>query len=68
MGAPAVSLPNSVWPGQSSERKTVSVLLFLALILLLFGIVGGLAITKFLFFVLIVAALLGAIGFFSRTA
>jgi hypothetical protein len=46
----------------------MSVLLFLALILLLFGIVGGLAITKFLFFVLIVALLLGAIGFFSRTA
>jgi hypothetical protein len=30
--------------------------------------VGGIAITKFLFFVLIVAALLALIGFFTRTA
>ncbi|HEY7692925.1 MAG TPA: hypothetical protein VH816_11350 [Gaiellaceae bacterium] len=37
-------------------------------LLLLFAIVGGIAITKFLFFVLIVAALLALIGFFARTA
>ena len=35
-------------------------------LLLLFAIVGGVAITKFLFFVLIVAALLALIGFFAR--
>jgi hypothetical protein len=37
-------------------------------LLLLFAIIGGIAITKFLFFVLIVAALLALIGFFARTA
>ena len=40
---------------------------FVAL-LLLFAIVGGVAITKFLFFLLIVAGILALIGFFSRTA
>ena len=40
----------------------------LVALLLLFGIIGGVAITKFLFFVLIAAALLALIGFFSRTA
>jgi hypothetical protein len=40
----------------------------LVALLLLFAIVGGIAITKFLFFVLIVAALLALIGFFARTA
>ena len=38
----------------------------LVALLLLFAIVGGIAITKFLFFVLIVAALLALIGFFAR--
>jgi hypothetical protein len=46
----------------------VGILLLIALLLLVFGIVGGLAITKFLFLVLIIAALLAAIGFFTRTA
>lgn len=40
----------------------------LVALLLLFAIVGGIAITKFLFFVLIVAGLLALIGFFARTA
>jgi hypothetical protein len=40
----------------------------LVALLLLFAIVGGIAITKFLFFVLIVAAFLALIGFFTRTA
>jgi hypothetical protein len=40
----------------------------LVALLLLFAIVGGVAISKFLFFVLIVAALLALIGFFTRTA
>ena len=38
----------------------------LVALLLLFAIVGGVAITKFLFFVLIVAGLLALIGFFAR--
>jgi hypothetical protein len=40
----------------------------LVALLLLFAIVGGIAISKFLFFVLIVAGLLALIGFFTRTA
>jgi multisubunit Na+/H+ antiporter MnhF subunit len=46
----------------------VSVLLAIALLLLLFGVIGGVAISKFLFLVLIVAVLLALFGFFSRTA
>jgi hypothetical protein len=37
-------------------------------LLLLFAIVGGVAISKFLFFVLIVAGILALFGLFSRTA
>jgi hypothetical protein len=40
----------------------------LAALLLLFAIVGGVAISKFLFFVLIVAGILALIGLFNRTA
>jgi len=40
----------------------------LVVLLLLFGVAGGIAITKFLFFVLIAAALLALIGLFTRTA
>ena len=46
----------------------MSLLLAIALILLLLGIVGGVAISKFLFLVLIVAVVLAAFGFFARTA
>jgi multisubunit Na+/H+ antiporter MnhF subunit len=46
----------------------VGLLLAIALILLLFGVVGGVAISKFLFLVLIVAAVLALVGFMSRTA
>jgi hypothetical protein len=46
----------------------VTLILAIALVLLLFGVIGGVAISKFLFLVLIVAALLAIIGFFSRTA
>ena len=45
------------------------VLWVLVALLLLFAIVGGIAITKFLFFILIAAALLALIGLFTgRTA
>jgi hypothetical protein len=44
------------------------VLWLIVALLLLFAIVGGLAITKFLFFVLVVAALVALIGLFTRTA
>jgi len=40
----------------------------LVALLLLFAIVGGIAVTKFLFFVLIVAAVVALIGLFARTA
>ncbi len=43
----------------------MSVLLLIALLLLVFGVVGGIAITKFLFLILIAAVLIAAIGFFS---
>jgi hypothetical protein len=44
----------------------MGILLLVALLLLLFGIVGGIAISKFLFLILIVALVVGAIGFFTR--
>ena len=40
----------------------------LVALLLLFAIVCGVAISKFLFLILVVAALLALIGFFTRTA
>jgi hypothetical protein len=40
----------------------------LVALLLLFAIVGGVAISKFLFFVLIVVGILALIGLFTRTA
>jgi hypothetical protein len=40
----------------------------LVALLLLFAIVGGVAISKFLFFILIVAAVVALIGLFTRTA
>jgi hypothetical protein len=46
----------------------VILLWVLAALLLLFAIVGGVAISKFLFFVLIVAGILALIGLFNRTA
>jgi hypothetical protein len=44
----------------------MGILLLVALLLLLFGIVGGIAFSKFLFLILIVALVVAAIGFFSR--
>lgn len=40
-------------------------LLVIALLLLLFGVVGGIAISKFLFFILIVAAVVALFGVLS---
>jgi hypothetical protein len=57
----------AVDPRDGKEEK-MTLLLALIIFLVLFGVVGGLAITKFLFFVLIVAALLALIRVFSRTA
>ena len=53
---------------QTSKEVTVVLLWVLVALLLLFAIVGGVAITKFLFFVLIVAGILALVGLFSRTA
>jgi len=44
------------------------VLWVLVALLLLVAIVGGVAISKFLFFVLIVAGIVALIGLFTRTA
>ena len=46
----------------------MGLLLVLALLLLVFGIVGGIPITKFLFLILIAALVIAAIGFFARSA
>jgi len=46
----------------------VALLWVLVALLLLFAIIGGVAISKFLFFVLIVAVALALIGFCTRTA
>ena len=40
----------------------------IVLALILFGVIGGVAIGKFLFFVLIVAAILALFGLFGRRA
>ncbi len=40
-------------------------LLVIALLLLLFGVIGGIAISKFLFFVLIIAAIVFLFGILS---
>ena len=45
----------------------MALLLALIVLLVLFGVVGGLVITKLVFFVLIVAAPLASIGLFTRT-
>jgi hypothetical protein len=46
----------------------MGLLLAIALILLLFGVIGGIAISKFLFLVLIVALVVAAFGWFARAA
>jgi hypothetical protein len=46
----------------------VILLWILVALLLLFAVVGGVALSKFLFLVLIVAALVALIGLFTRTA
>jgi hypothetical protein len=46
----------------------VVLLWILVALLLLFAVVGGVAISKFLFLVLIVAGILALIGLFTRTA
>jgi hypothetical protein len=46
----------------------LGLLLVIALILLLFGVIGGIAISKFLFFLLLVAGVIFLIGLFTRAA
>jgi hypothetical protein len=45
----------------------LGVLLVIAVALLLFGIIGGVAISKFLFFLLLVAAVIFVIGLLTRS-
>jgi hypothetical protein len=45
----------------------MGILLLIALLLLIFAVIGGFAISKFLFLILIVALIVGAIGFFTRS-
>jgi hypothetical protein len=53
---------------RNSKEADVVLLWVLVALVLLFAIVGGIAISKFLFFILIVAAVLALIGLFTRTA
>ena len=46
----------------------MGLLLALALILLVFAIIGGIAISKFLFLVLIIALVVAAFGWFARAS
>jgi hypothetical protein len=53
----------------TKEVPMVGTLLVIALLLLLFGVIGGIAISKFLFLILIVAAVVGLFSLLSgRTA
>jgi hypothetical protein len=45
----------------------LGLLIIIALALLLFGVIGGIAISKFLFFLLLVAAVIFLIGLFTRS-
>jgi hypothetical protein len=45
----------------------LGLLIVIALALLLFGIIGGIAISKFLFFLLLIAAVIFLIGLFTRS-
>jgi hypothetical protein len=47
------------------ESRMLGTLLVIALLLLLFGVVGGIAISKFLFLILIVAAVVALFGVLS---
>ena len=44
----------------------LGLLIVIAIALLLFGVIGGIAISKFLFFLLLVAAVIFLIGLFTR--
>ena len=46
----------------------MGLLLAIVLLLLLFGVIGGIAISKFLFLVLIIAVVVALFGYFGRTA
>jgi len=45
----------------------LGLLIVIALALLLFGIIGGIAISKFLFFLLLIAGIIFLIGLFTRS-
>jgi hypothetical protein len=45
----------------------LGLLVVIALALLIFGVVGGIAISKFLFFLLLVAGIIFLIGLFTRS-
>jgi hypothetical protein len=58
------------WCEKRTEKgvQMLGLLIVIALILLLFGVVGGIAISKFLFFLLLVAGVVFLIGLFTRAA
>jgi hypothetical protein len=46
----------------------LGLLMVIALLLLLFGVIGGIAISKFLFLILVVAGIVFLVGLLTRTA
>jgi hypothetical protein len=49
-------------------KEALNMIWLLVALIVAFAIVGGVAVTKFLFLLLLAAALVALIGFFSRTA
>jgi hypothetical protein len=45
----------------------LGLLLVIALALLIFGVIGGIAISKFLFFLLLIAGIIFLVGLFTRS-
>jgi uncharacterized membrane protein len=63
--APRSSVERPRQVSQRKESRMLGTLMVIALLLLLFGVVGGIAISKFLFFILIVAAVVALFGVLS---
>jgi hypothetical protein len=59
--------PLLIYQANGGSVEMLGLLLVIALALLIFGVVGGIAISKFLFFLLLVAGIIFLIGLFTRS-
>jgi hypothetical protein len=59
--------PLFIYQANGGSVETLGLLVVIALALLIFGVVGGIAISKFLFFLLLVAGIIFLIGLFTRS-